>query len=106
MLTPKIPMTNLRKTDDFVVGGYARSRSWGTRVYTVVAVEKVLREHLYRNHDNPDTWQRLWTAVDKVTLKKIGETNKGRFKFTNCKPFTVHSGNGGTLSWYYPAKGI
>jgi len=97
MLTPKIRKTNLRKTDDFVVGGYARSRSFGTRVYTVLKVEEILKPVLWGFND------RL-TPVKRVTLKKIGETNRGKFRFTNCRPFTVEEF--GTLHWYYPAKGI
>jgi len=102
MLTPKIPHTNLKKTTEgWKVGYFARSHQWGTRVYKVVSVNHVMQYEKHRGgrRERGSLFEGL-----QVTLVKVGETNKGRFRFTNGRPFTIYEGD--TLSWYYPAKGI
>lgn len=99
-------MNNLVKSDKFVVGGWARSKSWGTRVYRVLNVFEAGR-----------TINGKWVMEQYVTLQKTFETNKGTPSFTNSKPFTVRGGDvdgmgasvgrcGCTLHWYYPAKAV
>lgn len=104
MLTPKIRKTNLVKDNTgFKVGGYARSRAWGTRVYKVVAIreEAIAASLIYS-----DRYKSLYAnKMQKVvTLMKVGETNLGRFRFSNGRPFEVEQFS--TMHWYYPAKGI
>lgn len=102
MLTPKIPHTNLKKAHEgWKVGYFARSHQWGTRVYKVVDVRQAWQEE--RHHGGKRFRGEIFQGV-AVTLVKVGETNKGKFRFTNGKPFDVYEGD--TLSWYYPAKGI
>jgi hypothetical protein len=108
MLTPKIRKTNLVKDNSgFKVGGYARTRAFGTRVYKVIGKSLDWQNKTSYGVFPPATVfgsrkeQVLgWT----LTLVKVGETNKGRFKFTNSRPFEVSQYLTG--HWYYPAKGI
>jgi hypothetical protein len=108
MLTPKIRKTNLVKDHSgFKVGGYARTKAFGTRVYKVVSVQNDWQDR-YSRYFNTEhgAWATRYEQVLgwTLTLVKIGETNKGRFKFTNSKPFQVSQYITG--KWYYPAKGI
>jgi len=108
MLTPKIRRTNLVKDHSgFHVGGFARTRAFGTRVYKVVDKFNEWQMKTSYGVFPPNTVfgsrheQVLgWT----LTLVKVGETNKGKFKFANSKPFNVSEHLTG--HWYYPAKGI
>lgn len=106
MLTPKIRKTNLVKDNTgFKVGGYARSRAFGTRVYKVIAQRFEPHTRITYGPINGIFGSRReevngWI----VTLAKVGETNKGRFKFCNGRPFEVKQHDTG--HWYYPAKGI
>lgn len=86
----------LQKTNEFKVGGWARSRSWGTRVYRVVNIF-----HAWRTNAEGKLVQNKY-----VTLQKTFETNRGAPAFANSRPFTVRDGDdiGGTLRWYYPAE--
>lgn len=107
MLTPKIRKTNLVKDHTgFKVGGYARSRAFGTRVYKVIGIN--ISEEDVRYEWVNELGQRVvsYRTVQKeeLTLMKIGETNKGKFKFTNSKPFTTNNHN--LTNPYYPAKGV
>jgi hypothetical protein len=116
---------NIRKSKEFKVGGWARTRAWGTRVYRVLAVTKrnvdVLGEFW---NTEAQKYERRWVPTEgtRLKLQKVFETNKGKPKFTNSKPFYVRglspsaiyqvrdkhgafvSINAGTLSWYYPAE--
>lgn len=111
MLTPKIRKTNLVKDNTgFKVGGYARSRAFGTRVYKVLDIKNEEMTVMYRvftEYGKEPALRYEEKMVQTLTLSKIGETNKGNFKFTNSRPFQVHNKpGGGTMHWYYPAKGI
>lgn len=112
--------TNLKKdpSGKFTVGGFARSRAWGTRIYKVLEVsdgtetlrrkipvilDGVVMEYVLRFEE---------VEVTRVRLAKIAETNKGNTKYCNSKPFEVNNLPGstarrsGTLGWYYPAKAV
>ena len=122
--------TNLIKDTKFRQGGYARTRAWGTRIYKVLgeymAFERFSRTK-YREVDFPtnviiggkyvipDGIEEAADSVLHVVLMKVGETNKGNFRFVNGKPFTVYAPStqykgwrtkGGTLTWYYPCKAV
>lgn len=86
----------LVKTKEFKVGGWARSKSFGTRVYRVINIF-----HAWRTNAEGKLVQNKY-----VTLQKTFETNRGQPIFTNCRPFTIRDGDdrGGTLRWYYPAE--
>jgi len=104
MLTPKIRRTNLVKDNSgFKVGGYARSRAFGTRIYKVIDIERRW-QNKYSHAGAMIGHPKAWVEGFVIKLVKIGETNKGRFKFTNSRPFEVMEHDTG--HWYYPAKGI
>ena len=107
MLTPKIRKTNLVKDNTgFKVGGFARTRAFGTRVYKVLECKPEWVDSKQMIWDDAgQTYMIRYSGrwVNRLRLMKIGETNKGRFKFTNSKPFDVSPG---AEHWYYPAKGI
>jgi len=106
MLTPKTPKTNLVKDHTgFKVGGYARTRAFGTRIYKIVGKTNEWQTRTsYLTIDGKFTSRREQVLGWTLTLVKIGETNKGRFKFTNSRPFNVSQYLTG--HWYYPAKGV
>jgi hypothetical protein len=106
VLTPKVRRTNLIKDQTgFKVGGYARSTAFGTRVYKVLAVNKTEKDVKTLTPGLIGYSIRYETHhVEELTLVKIGETNKGKFKFTNGRPFTTD--NSKLYAKYYPAKGI
>jgi hypothetical protein len=108
MITPKIHRTNLVKDHSgFKVGGYARTKAFGTRVYKVVDKKLEWQTKISYGLFPPNTVfgsRREQVLGWTLTLVKIGETNKGKFKFTNSRPFQVSEHITG--HWYYPAKGI
>jgi hypothetical protein len=93
-----VSKTNLLKTPKFKIGGYARSRHWGTRIYKVIDNYKDLKVVSASKVQE----------VEVTELVKIGETNKGNFKFTNSKPFKIYNygvSDRWSSSWgYYPAE--
>lgn len=85
---------NLKAAKEFKVGGWARSRAWGSRVYRVLNMFYALRQ----NHKG-EVVNELY-----VTLQKTFETNRGKPIFYNSRPFTVRENE--TLENYYPAVAV
>ena len=93
--------TNLKKADNFTIGGFARSSAFGTRVYKVLDVwngsEKRRVVYMPIGATEPRVEYSNF-PITKLRLAKVGETNKGRFRFCNGKPFETSE------KWYYPAR--
>jgi hypothetical protein len=75
-----------KRLEEYVPGGYARSVAFGTRIYTVIEVHP-----------------------DRVILRKLGETNRGDFKFTRKRlRFEISRESidrrSPNWSWYYPVR--
>jgi len=68
-----------KKSNHFVIGGYARCVGFGVRIYRVVDVGDY-----------------------EITLQRMGDTNKGVFKFSTSKRKFKASDLKGNLSWYTP----
>ena len=87
---------NLKKSAEFKVGEFARSRAWGTRIYKVLQV--------FEGFVTKGTIGNPYTVFyTYVTLSKVAETNRGVPQFCNGRPFTIET-NGSDSQWYYPAK--
>jgi hypothetical protein len=130
--------TNLIKDTKFRIGGYARTKAWGTRIYKVLdefMADELFTRPIYENRvekpeegffaicrdDDGNTYYQVHVGEETisarvlhVTLMKVGETNRGNFRFTGGKPFTVYAplrednkwwrSGRDTLTWYYPVK--
>lgn len=131
--------TNLIKDTKFRVGGYARTRAHGTRIYKVLnefMADELFTRPIYENRtekpegsyvtcrdEEGNTFYQVCVGEETisarvlhVTFAKVGETNRGNFRFTPGKPFTVYAPLRDTtcwwhskrdkLTWYYPAKPV